>query len=289
MPAILINGQTTEQFSVLDRGFQYGDGLFETLRVLNGEPRRWARHMARLAAGCKKLRIPLPEPALLQSEAMRLCADASDAVLKIIVTRGLGKRGYAPPVMTEPTRVLSLLPVPTFPQSHYRDGVAVRVCDMRLGSNPALAGIKHLNRLEQVLARAEWTDTDIAEGLMLATESGGDNAKNNDKNNNNVIEGTMSNLFCVQVGEAGPVLKTPMLDRCGVKGIARECVLEVAKSAGITIQETQLSLNELYGSQELFLCNTLMGIWPVRQLEQQHFDLGPVTRQLSVALESVHA
>jgi len=272
---ILINGQPAEHISVLDRGFQYGDGLFETLRVSAGKPRRWAQHMARLAAGCQKLRITLPAPTLLLSEAMSLCAGETDAVLKIIVTRGTGKRGYAPPAQTVTTRVLSLSSATVFPQTYYQDGVLVRVCNIRLADNPVLAGIKHLNRLEQVLARAEWEDNEVAEGLML-------------DNNNNVIEGTMSNLFCVQEEESGPVLKTPLLTHCGVKGITRENIIRVADEAGVSVQETTLKLADLYRSRELFFCNTLMGIWPVRQLEEQHFAVGPMTRQLSQALESLH-
>jgi len=277
--AILINGQPAEHISVLDRGFQYGDGLFETLRVSTGKPRRWTQHMTRLAAGCQTLRIAMPEPALLLSEAMSLCAGEVDAVLKIIVTRGTGERGYALPAQAVTTRVLSLSPAVVFPQTHYRDGVSVRVCDTRLAGNPALAGIKHLNRLEQVLARAEWHEgkasMDVAEGLML-------------DNNNNVIEGIMSNLFCVQEGESGPVLKTPLLTHSGVKGITRENIMNMADATGISVQETTLGLADLYRSQELFLCNTLIGIWPVRQLEDHRFTVGPVTRQLGQALESLH-
>lgn len=279
MPAILINGQATEQLSVLDRGFQYGDGLFETLRVSNGIPRRWQRHMARLSAGCQQLGIAMPEPALLLSEAMSLCADKADAVLKITVTRGSSARGYAPPAVAGVTRVLSLSDVPVFPSAYYREGVAVRVCETRLAANPTLAGIKHLNRLEQVLARAEWAggqgESEFAEGLML------------DNNNNNVIEGTMSNLFCVQSGESGLLLKTPLLDQCGVRGITRDCILDVAAGLGIDTQETTLSLDELCQSQELFLSNSLLGIWPIRQLEDRVFPVGPVTTRLSKALESM--
>jgi 4-amino-4-deoxychorismate lyase len=279
LPAILINGQAAEQISVLDRGFQYGDGLFETLRVTKGEPRRWLRHMARLAEGCQRLRITMPEPALLWSEAISLCADTTDAVLKIILTRGVGERGYAPPAQADVTRVLSLSTLTRFPAAHYHKGVALRVCNMRLSHNPALAGIKHLNRLEQVLARAEWgNDSDVAEGLMLDSNT----------NNNNVIEGTMSNLFSVQASGNGPLLKTPKLTQCGVKGITRECIMEAAESVGMAVQEAELSLDELYQSEELFISNTLIGIWPVRRLEAQAFPVGPVTTQLSQALESMH-
>lgn len=282
MPAILINGHAAEQVSVLDRGFQYGDGLFETLRVVDGKPRHWARHMARLLAGCQKLGITQPQSDLLLSEAMSLCAGEADAVLKIIVTRGMGERGYAPPVSAATTRVLSLSPAPTFPPTNSREGVCVRLCETRLSCNPALAGIKHLNRLEQVLARAEWNqewmDADIAEGLMRYAET----------KNNNVIEGTMSNLFCVQDDGGKPVLKTPRLDRCGVAGITRARIMQIANAMDIPVQETTLTVDELYQSQELFLCNTLIGIWPVRQLESHIFPVGPVTRQLSDALEAAH-
>lgn len=272
---MLINGQQTDQISALDRGFQYGDGLFETLRVRDGRPCHWARHMSRLTVGCERLRIAPPEPALLLSEAISLCADETDAVLKMIITRGMGERGYAPPASAELTRVLYLLPAPSYPPSHARDGVVVRVCDTRLGSNPVLAGVKHLNRLEQVLARGEWGDTDIAEGLML-------------DQNQRVIEGTMSNLFCVQESNGKPVLKTPRLTHCGVRGITRERIMAAARTATMPVQELELELDDLYRSQELFLCNTLMGIWPVRQLEDHRFSVGPVARQLSATLESLH-
>lgn len=217
----------------------------------------------------------MPESALLLSEAMRLCADEANAVLKMIITRGSGERGYAPPAGAEVTRVLWVLPAPSYPSSHASDGVAVRICNTRLASNPALAGIKHLNRLEQVLARAEWENTSIAEGLML-------------DQNQRVIEGTMSNLFCVQESDGKPVLKTPRLANCGVKGITRERIMAAAHAAAIPVKETDLRVDDLYGSGELFLCNTLMGIWPVRQLEDRHFSVGPVARQLSAALEAQH-
>jgi 4-amino-4-deoxychorismate lyase len=283
VPAILINGQPAEHISVLDRGFQYGDGLFETLHVVAGKPRRWQRHMARLAEGCRRLHIDMPDTALLLDEAESLCHGRADAVLKIIVTRGSGERGYAPPAQAKVTRVVSVSDRAAFPASYYSDGVAVRVCATRLASNPALAGIKHLNRLEQVLARSEWdsahsgieTDQQIAEGLML-------------DNKNNVIEGTMSNLFCVQAGEHGPLLKTPLLDQCGVRGIARDCLLEAAAEAGMSTQETTLSLDDVHQSQEVFLSNSLIGVWPVRRLENQAFPVGPVTTQLSQALELIH-
>jgi 4-amino-4-deoxychorismate lyase len=268
LPSILINGQETEQISVLDRGFQYGDGLFETIHVVDGGTMQWQRHMTRLAEGCERLGIPMLDQALLATEAEKLCRGVSEGVLKLTVTRGMGGRGYAMPGPVSPTRVLALFPAPTYPETHWTKGVKVRICQTRLGENPSLAGIKHLNRLEQVLARAEWDDPDISEGLMLDS-------------NNNVIEGTMSNLFCVHDG----VLLTPELSRCGVRGITRDRILLSAEKAGIPAKEAQLAIEDINNAQELFLSNSLVGIWPVKQLEKNEYSAGPITKQLMAALK----
>lgn len=265
---------------MLDRGFQYGDGLFETLRVANGQPQHWSRHMARLLDGCERLGIVMPDIECLRAEAKGLLRDFGDdesGVLKITVTRGVGGRGYATTGVHEPTRVLTVSPAPEYPASHRTQGVKLRLCEMRLGDNPSLAGIKHLNRLEQVLARAEWDDPDIAEGLLL-------------DNHNNIIEGTMSNLFCVQALEGvRPILLTPELSRCGVRGVTRDRILEVATQLDIPHQEIDLQLSDLQQASEVFISNSLIGIWPVRQFQTQPYTVGPVTRQLSQALESTNA
>lgn len=263
-PTTLINGHKSDQLSVLDRGFQYGDGLFETIHIVEGKPQYWRQHMERLLDGCRRLNIPLPELSVLQREMEYLCAGLGEAVLKITITRGLGGRGYVTDGSEKTTRVLTIFSAPHYPEDFWLKGVVLTVCHTRLGTNPALAGIKHLNRLEQVLARAEWNSTDIHEGLML-------------DNNNNVIEGTMSNVFSVRDGE----LYTPELSLCGVKGIMREEIIGTAKGEGITVHETKISLDDLYKSEECFLSNSVFGIWPVRLLKDHEFVLGPVSRQLS--------
>ena len=267
---MLINGLETDQTSVLDRGFQYGDGLFETIHVLAGKPQYWREHMERLFDGCRQLKISLPELSVLESESESLCSGVDDGVLKIIVTRGVGGRGYAADGSLKSTRVLAMFPAPHYSDEYRAAGVVVKVCDTRLGMNPVLAGIKHLNRLEQVLARAEWNSTEIHEGLMLDI-------------NDNVIEGTMSNVFSVRKGE----LYTPELSLCGVKGIMREQVIKVAKKTGMVVHETQLDLDDLRKSEELFLCNSVFGIWPVRQLEDHEFTLGPISYQLANILREI--
>lgn len=283
MPSIFINGHPTEQLSVLDRGFQYGDGLFETLRIRNGQAQHWQRHMARLTNGCQRLDIAMPDVECMRREAESLCRTFLDengdtqGVLKITITRGSGGRGYAVTDVHEPTRVLAVSSAPAPSAHHVTQGIKLRLCNMRLGDNPALAGIKHLNRLEQVLARAEWDDPDIAEGLLL-------------DNNNNVVEGTMSNLFCVQTHEGKqPMLLTPALTRCGVRGVTRDRILEAASQLDIHYQEIDMQLGDLQQASEVFISNSLIGIWPVRQFQNQMYEVGPMTRKLSHTLESAYA
>ena len=275
LSSILIDGREADQVSVLDRGFQYGDGLFETIHIVAGKPQYWQQHMERLSEGCSRLQIPVPEFSVLQHEAENMCGEMAEAVLKIIITRGEGGRGYAVNDSAESTRVLAMFPAPQYPEEYWSEGVVVRVCETRLGLNPALAGIKHLNRLEQVLACTEWDSSDPhsadrQEGLMLDI-------------NNNVIEGTKSNLFCVKNAE----LYTPDLSLCGVKGVIRGQVIKVAMQAGLAVHETQMELSDLYQADEIFLCNSLVGLWPVRLLEDHLFKPGPIQHKLADSLRKM--
>ena len=165
-----------------------------------------------------------------------------------------------------------MFPPPVYPELFWTNGIAVKICDTRLSRNPALAGIKHLNRLEQVLARAEWDDPDIAEGLMLDEQG-------------NVVEGTMSNMFCV----IDNVLHTPDLSHCGVKGIARARVLEQAGQHGISTCVRALELDDIKQASEVFLTNSLIDVWPVRQVAEQSYAVGPMSCELLAALRSANA
>jgi 4-amino-4-deoxychorismate lyase len=267
LSSIIINGIETDQISVLDRGFQYGDGLFETIRVVAGHPQYWQQHINRLMTGCEQLKIPFTEIDSLQNEAKKLCGQVDDGVLKITITRGVGGRGYAINQSLDANRVLAIFPAPHYPNECWTAGIVARVCQTRLGINPALAGIKHLNRLEQVMARTEWNDSSIREGLMMDAHD-------------NIIEGTMTNVFSVRDNE----LMTPNLSRCGVKGVMREHVTEMATNEGHVVREIDLTLDDLYQSDELFVCNSLIGIWPVKQLETQCFTIGPISQHLQKVL-----
>ncbi|MFI3197572.1 MAG: aminodeoxychorismate lyase [Methylococcaceae bacterium] len=264
---MLVNGECREHIEISDRGFQYGDGLFETIAVLNGQPVFFDRHIDRLKAGCRRLYIPFPGTELLAFEAQKLSEHSSNAVLKLILTRGSGGRGYRQPDVIQATRALSLHPFPDYPGSYKAQGIVARFCDTRLGLNPALAGIKHLNRLEQILARAEWTDPAIQEGIMLDI-------------NGHVIEGTMTNLFYVK----NHTLYTSGLIFTGVAGIIRGILMAISSIQGISSIEHAFTQDELLSADEVFVCNSIVGIWPVRQIEKTRFPVGEITRQLQTGL-----
>ncbi|MEO5574046.1 MAG: aminodeoxychorismate lyase [Gammaproteobacteria bacterium] len=266
----LINGQQGSQLNVEDRGLLYGDGLFETLAVRNGHPLLWERHVQRLRLGCTHLGIAAPDAENLRAEALAVCQSAQQAVLKIIVTRGCGQRGYRGHSAKSPTRILTLHSWPDYPLDFKQQGIAVRVCETRMGSNPALAGIKHLNRLEQVLARNEWDDPNVPEGVML------DGA-------GQVIAGTMTNIFRVRDGH----LLTPDLSQCGVAGIMRGLILETAAHMGLPVTISGFKLDELLSAQEIFVCNSLIGLWPVRELAGTILPVGPITRQIAAHLDEL--
>ncbi|MHB8533959.1 MAG: aminodeoxychorismate lyase [Sulfuricaulis sp.] len=267
----LINGEPGESISVYDRGYQYGDGLFETLAVVAGEPLLWDRHMRRLFHGAGRLGIPAPNESLLRDEARHVCRGAARAVLKIIVTRGVSGRGYAPGPETTSTRTVCLLPWPDYPSAYRRQGVAVRFCRTMIARSGTLAGLKHLNRLEQVCARMELV-ADYAEGLML-DEPG------------HVIEGTMTNIFIVRAHE----LLTPDLSHSGVEGVMRGLVLERAVAPLPACRVATLSRDTVLNADEIFVTNSLIGLWPVRRIESKEFPVGPVTRHIQEAIRDACA
>lgn len=259
MSSMRVNGQPADVVSALDRGLGYGDGLFETVRFLGHTAPLWSRHMRRLDEGCRRLQLPSPSPSWLLAEAQALLDERAERVVRITLTRGEGRRGYAPPPQPSPTVIVAAFEVPETDPSAYRAGLCVRVCELRLAAQPRLAGIKHLNRLEQVLARAEWQDPAVAEGLLLDAEG-------------HVVCATMANVFAVVDGQ----LLTPALDRCGVAGVARAEVLAVRADARVA----ELSLSALLAASEVFLTSSVRGILPVQFIGDKVFAPGPVARAL---------
>jgi 4-amino-4-deoxychorismate lyase len=225
-----------------DRGLAYGDGVFETVLLRDGQPVLWQQHLERLQSGCERLKIDPPSPADLAGTWQATPA-AGWEVLKIIVTRGSGGRGYATPDVAVP-RLMSRR-VPFQPDSSaWAQGVSVRICALRLARQPRLAGIKHLNRLENVLARQEWQTTDYREGL-LADDHG------------LAVEATSMNLFW----EKGGRIMTPALDQCGVEGTLRAALIDAQ-----LVTVAQLPIDEIAAVDRLWLANSVQGVWPVNAL-----------------------
>lgn len=252
----MINGDPGTHISALDRGLQYGDGLFETIAVAGSHPCLWERHYRRLQEGGRRLGIPIPDAEILINEIAKEIGSNDKGVIKVIITRGEGGRGYYPPQDPVVTRIVRFFPWQDYPSDIISQGVHVRICNTRLGINHSLAGIKHLNRLEQVLARNEWQDTEFREGLMLDTYD-------------RVIEGTMSNVFLCKGGR----LFTPDLSESGVCGVVRELVLDVAAERGVQVNIERVGLTEVLQADSMFLTNSLIGIWPVKVLQDREYDL----------------
>jgi 4-amino-4-deoxychorismate lyase len=244
--ALLIDGAPGGQVAAADRGLHYGDGLFETIACRDGRPRRLALHLERLRHGCGRLGIAPPPPALLAQEIGQLAAGEAACILKLIVTRGVARgRGYRPAGDEQPTRILArhAWPAPAARGWH------VGLSGVRLGENARLAGLKHLNRLEQVLAQRERPEA-LDEVLMLAGRD-------------RVISGSMSNLFLVE----GERLVTPPLDRCGVEGVMRCVVLESAPAEGWRVAIEAVDLARLRSARAAFLTNARLGVQPIASLE----------------------
>jgi len=254
---VLVNGSDDARVSAFDRGLLYGDGLFETIRFMRGEAPLWARHMRRLADGCARLGMLAPETTRLADEARRVLAGAGDAVVRITLTRGEGERGYAPPASARTTRIVAAHPVPVIPEHWYRYGIRVRSCGLRLAMQPRLAGLKHLNRLEQVLARAEWSDPDVVEGLMFDRDD-------------RLISATAANVFGVLSG----VLVSPALDACGVAGVLRAELLDAFPDVVVRAVTQEESMR----MEEMFVCSSVRGVLPVRELDGRALAVGDATR-----------
>jgi 4-amino-4-deoxychorismate lyase len=260
---MLVNGKPGNLISIRDRGLLYGDGVFRTLRATQGKAQHWPLHYQKLHHDCTALGIACPDVALLSAELKELLAQRPDGVVKLIVTRGGSARGYAPSALTQPTHVWDISPLPDYPTDWTMYGIEARLCQLRLSQQPRLAGIKHLNRLENVLAAAEWSDAGIAEGILMDSES-------------NVIEGTRSNLFLINNDK----FTTPDLSRCGVAGVQRRRVMEWADTHNVPCRVAQFGLENLLAADAVFLVNSVIGLWSVRELQGRIWKQHPMVLQL---------
>lgn len=247
----LVNGVAADSIFIDDRGLAYGDGVFETIAVRAGEALLFEAHMRRLRHGCLQLCIPAPDSELCRGEVVRLCGGRT-GVIKLIVTRGRATRGYAPQGAAQPNRLLLFSKWEGYPLSFYTQGVRLAICRTRLSTQERLAGIKHLNRLENVLAASELDREHSQEGIML-------------DHDNRVIECTRSNIFFIKGGE----IHTPALHRCGIEGVMRDHVLRCAGKHGVRVHVRDIRLEEAERMDEAFISNSLIGVWPVTLLDDR--------------------
>ena len=267
--AVLVNGVRDAGPSALDRGLHFGDGLFETIACVKGRPRFLPLHLERLEFGCERLQIAAPNLEEIRTEVVQLARDVERAIVKVLVTAGEAvARGYARSGNERATRITIRYPWPHETAAQLHDGVMVRTLTLRLGENPRLAGLKHCNRLEQILARAELaTAAGLAEGILFSSSG-------------NLVSGTSSNVFLVRES----CLLTPRIDLCGVAGVMRRVVLREARQVGIPTRECELRAPDVQVADEVFLTNARVGIWPVRTLDARELTPGPVTRHLQSVL-----
>ncbi|MEQ8798202.1 MAG: aminodeoxychorismate lyase [Salinisphaeraceae bacterium] len=271
-PIMRVHGGTPEAVDPMDRGLHYGDGVFRTLRMAGGLPIAWPFHVARLVHDCERIGLSAPEPDVLAADVASLFADGGDGILKILVTRGVGGRGYTPPSTAEACCRLYRFGPAAHPPEHADSGIILGHSSVALGCQPALAGIKHCNRLEQVLARRECADQGWPEALMGTADG-------------RLVCGTMSNLFAV----IDDVVVTPAIVDAGVIGATRQRLIGACRHDDRPVMEIDVHAAMLERASEVFVCNSAMEIWPVRQWAQQHYPVGPFTRWCQAQLAAACA
>lgn len=260
-----INGMQSQVVSVNDRGLAYGDGLFETMLVAQGDIPLWSLHHERLLKGLVCLQITVESQRIRQAidTALKESKAFSDQlfVLKLIITRGDSTRGYQIDTQAQSTLITQLSPLSVDTAKH--DGVSIHYCEQALMPT-TWAGLKTLNQLPYVLAAQERLNTDFDEGLLFTPEG-------------ELIEATARNVFVVKNDK----ILTPIIDRCGVAGVMRRNLMDkIATQIGVEVLEQRLSNADIASADELFLANSISGIWPVVECEQHKWPVGPVTRSL---------
>ncbi|MGR5132221.1 aminodeoxychorismate lyase [Vibrio alfacsensis] len=262
-----VNGLPQTHVSLGDRSFQYGDGCFTTILTKHGQPVYWPEHIERMEACLKTLQIPFPNWHTVFSWVIQAALHDDLAGIKVHISRGSGGRGYSPNGVSGPVVTVSNFVFPSHYAAWQEKGVSLGICNTRLGIQPMLAGHKHNNRLEQVLAKAEIDGSEFADAVTLNVQ-------------NHVIETTMANLFWVKDNK----VQTPDLSLSGVAGVMRRKVLEFLQTNDYPVQVQTFTLSDLFNAEEVWMCNSLLGVAPVTDLAAPEnnidFPIGKLTRRL---------
>jgi aminodeoxychorismate lyase len=255
---VLLNGQivpeTQAVVPVNDRGFMYGDGLFETLRVCRSRPFRLAQHLERLRRGAEFLKIQCPFTAPeLRNFAGQLIEEnrMPEAILRVVLTRGPGERGYTPGAGGRPTLVMSLHPAPPL-DVESPAGCRLITSSLRIPAGDALGPFKTSNKLVQVMARMEALEKHADEALLVNTDGV-------------VVEAAGANLFWVARNR---VCTVPVAGGA-LPGITRAVVLELCNTLGVPTDERVIRPRALRNAEGIFLTQSVSGIVPVSSLDAQ--------------------
>jgi len=257
-----------DRIAAADRAFLYGDGCFTTVLIEHRKPRLWPQHLERLQTTLKRLGIDAPDWSPLTEKVMSLAWGYPEkGVVKIIISRGVGGRGYSPAGCHQTQVMISGFAWPSFYKRWQQEGVELGVCQQRLGLSPMLAGLKHLNRLEQVLLKQEIEENGWLDAVVLDA-------------NGHVAETSASNIFW----RCGNTLYTPALDLAGVHGLMRAHVCEQASALGYCLEFVKSPLDTLLCADEVFITNALMALVPVTRIQTKTYTersaLKAITKRL---------
>ncbi|WP_039058089.1 aminodeoxychorismate lyase [Enterobacter sp. Bisph1] len=267
----LINGKEQQWLAASDRATQFGDGCFTTARILDGQIQFLDLHLQRLRLACERLLIPFQDWETLAQEMAQLAHGKADGVVKAILSRGAGGRGYGSAGCESPTRMLSVSPAPAHYARWREQGVTLALSEVRLGRNPRLAGIKHLNRLEQVLIRAGLEETTADEALVLDSDGW-------------LVECCAANLFW----RKGDEVFTPRVDNAGVNGIMRQYCLRQLATSAFRVVEVNARPQALAQADEVMICNALMPVVPVREWAELRWSARDLYHFLAPLCERIH-
>jgi 4-amino-4-deoxychorismate lyase len=263
---MIIDVKQDDSIPANDRLALYGDGCFTTMCVINAEIELLQAHIQRLRIGCQQLHIQFSDWQSLQHHVQKKAQQLSHAVLKVVISRGTGGRGYATNNVSEARCYVSVSDLPTHYEQQRISGICLGLSSIRLGNQPLLAGIKHCNRLEQVLIKHE-IDQNLVDDVLVCDYQ------------DNVIETSAGNLFF----RKGSQWVTPKLDKCGVSGVMRNYIIEIMRSGGINVVESSMPLTDVYDCDEVFVCNSLMKVIPVVRLDTSHKQISLKTEYCKFA------
>ena len=248
---IIINGQFQDKVDVTERAVQYGDGCFTTMTFAEGKLQLWPQHLARLQNNCQRLAIEFTQWQAIEESACTLIAKAplASGVIKVLISRGTGGRGYSPLNVSAPSYIVSCHDLPAHYSAWQQQGISLGLSPVKLARQPLLAGIKHLNRLEQVLVKQALDLTEFDDALVCDT-------------NDNIIEASAANVFWLHQGQ----WFTPSLTESGVSGVMRNAICRFLESKSQAVKEINLKMTADFSAQEMFICNALMAVVPVTKL-----------------------